>query len=79
MLAKSLSTDTYECNVQTVKNIAALFVELGVKARPVKIQNKSGPKNSFKNGAISLDEGIVRWNPAAKLMPEAFKHLDGKF
>ena len=79
LLAKSLSTDTYECNVATVKNIAMLFIELGIKAKPVKVQTKSGPKSSFKIGAISLDEGVIRWNPSHKLMPEAFKHLDNAF
>ena len=48
MLANSLSTDAQECSVATVKNIALLFIELGVKAKPVKVQSKAGPKGGFK-------------------------------
>jgi len=79
LMAKALSTPTSECHVSTVKNITQMFIEIGVTTKPVKIQTKSGPKSSFKNGVISLDEGIVRWNPSHKLMPEAFKHLDNAF
>ena len=79
LMAKALSTPTSECHVSTVKNITQMFIEIGVVTKPVKIQTKSGPKSSFKNGVISLDEGIVRWNPPHKLMPEAFKHLDNAF
>lgn len=74
LMAKSLSTETKEFNVQTVKNINHLFIGLGLKVKPVRNQKLDGVKGR-KLGTVEGD-GVVRWNPEHKLMPEAFKHLD---
>ena len=79
ILAKELSTDEREVNASTVKNIAALFQEFGLKPKKVKVHHKKGPKRSFNAESVILDDGIIRWNNPAKLMPAEFKHLDGKF
>ena len=76
LMAKSLSTEEKEVNSETIKNITSQFLELGVKGKPVKIQAKTGPKKPFKFDKITLEQGVVRWNPPGKLLPEPFKHLD---
>lgn len=64
---------------QTIKKIESLFSDMGAKVKPIYVRTGAsggGTKGMKFNQTIVIDDGIVRWNPQHKLMPEAFKHLD---
>ena len=72
-LAESLSTKQKSVSHDTIKRIQIFIVDAGIKPKPICTNKKS---KGFKLSTVSLDDGLIRWNPA-KLMPEPFKHLDG--
>lgn len=76
-LANELGDRYSNVNQHTIKNMVYRIRKLGAPVKEVKETKQLIKKTKeAKKGVISLDDGLIRWNPA-KLLPEAFQHLDG--